>query len=102
MPESYSGDGLIAASLDRRDEDLVATISYARARESLFGEVETELARSEEQRLEALRQLGILLNSTTFKIMQKYAPIIDRYFAEGTLRGCILSKAKKILSTHLG
>ena len=45
VPESYSGDGLIAASFDVRDQDLVARISYARARESLFGETEVDLAR---------------------------------------------------------
>ncbi len=38
--ESYSGDGLIAASFDPRDQDLVVKIAYARAKESLFGEGE--------------------------------------------------------------
>jgi FkbM family methyltransferase len=42
--ESYSGDGLIAASFDPGDRDLSVTISRARARDSLFGEPEYEIA----------------------------------------------------------
>lgn len=41
--ESYSGDGLIAASFDPDHRDLVVPISHARAKESLFGEAEYEL-----------------------------------------------------------
>ena len=43
VEESFSGDGLIVASFDPRDTDLVASISYARARDSLFGELEPDL-----------------------------------------------------------
>lgn len=43
VEESFSGDGLIVVSFDRRDVDLVATISYARAKDSLFGELEPDL-----------------------------------------------------------
>jgi len=41
--ESFSGDGLIAASIDPRDRDLVVGISRCRYRDSLFGELEPEL-----------------------------------------------------------
>lgn len=42
--ESFSGDGLIVASFDPQDIDLEVAISYARARDSVFGELEPELA----------------------------------------------------------
>ena len=42
--ESYSGDGLIAATFDPSQRDLTVSISHARARESLYGEPEYELA----------------------------------------------------------
>ena len=42
--ESFSGDGLIAVSFDDRDRDLVVEVSRARQRDSLFGELEFELA----------------------------------------------------------
>ncbi|HYH58391.1 MAG TPA: FkbM family methyltransferase [Thermoleophilaceae bacterium] len=42
--ESFSGDGLIAASMDPRDRDLVVPVSRARYSESLFGPLEPELA----------------------------------------------------------
>ena len=42
--ESYSGDGLIAATFDASQHDLTVPISYARAKESLFGEPEYEIA----------------------------------------------------------
>jgi FkbM family methyltransferase len=41
--ESFSGDGLIAASFDVRDTDLRVPISYARARDTIFGELEWAL-----------------------------------------------------------
>ena len=41
--ESYSGDGLIAVSFDERDRDMSVAISHARAKESLFGELEFDL-----------------------------------------------------------
>lgn len=40
VSESYSGDGLIAASFNPKDSGWTETISYARAKESLFGEPE--------------------------------------------------------------
>jgi FkbM family methyltransferase len=45
VPESYSGDGLIAVSFDPADRDLPKIdVSYNRARNSLFGELENDLA----------------------------------------------------------
>jgi FkbM family methyltransferase len=42
--ESFSGDGLIAVSFDERDREFTVPISRARYRDSLFGEVESDLA----------------------------------------------------------
>lgn len=42
--ESCSGDGLIAVSFDSRDKDLHIPVTHLRYRESLYGEVEHELA----------------------------------------------------------
>ena len=42
--ESYSGDGLIGATFDAGQHDFTVPISHARAKESLFGEPEYELA----------------------------------------------------------
>jgi len=44
VSESCSGDGLIVASMDPRDADLRVEVTHVRARDSLFGEVERELA----------------------------------------------------------
>jgi FkbM family methyltransferase len=41
--ESYSGDGLIAATFDASQRDFTVAVSHARASESLFGEPEYEL-----------------------------------------------------------
>jgi FkbM family methyltransferase len=43
--ESFSGDGLIAVSFDDRDKDFDVGISHARQRQSLFGELEYDVAR---------------------------------------------------------
>ena len=45
--ESYSGDGLIAVSFDPADRDFEVAISRARQCESLFGELEPELANAQ-------------------------------------------------------
>ena len=42
--ESCSGDGLIVASMDPRDADLDVPVSHVRARDSLFGDADDELA----------------------------------------------------------
>src|ERR1700676_3155026 len=44
VAESCSGDGLIAASMDARDADLTADVTIVRARDTLFGELEWDLA----------------------------------------------------------
>lgn len=47
--ESFSGDGLIAVSFDPRDRDLSVEVSHARARDSLFGELEYDLQQAREE-----------------------------------------------------
>ncbi|MEA2647277.1 MAG: hypothetical protein QOE92_2360 [Chloroflexota bacterium] len=42
--ESFTGDGLVAVSFDPADRDLVVPLSRARQRESVFGELEPDLA----------------------------------------------------------
>jgi FkbM family methyltransferase len=44
VSESCSGDGLIACSFDAADRDVNAPVSHVRARNTLFGEVEYDLA----------------------------------------------------------
>ncbi|MEI9907415.1 MAG: hypothetical protein WDO06_05515 [Actinomycetota bacterium] len=44
VSESYSGDGLIVASFDPRDVGFQVPISYARSKDSLFGEWEVRYA----------------------------------------------------------
>ncbi len=65
VSESCSGDGLIAASMDRRDADLSADVTVVRARDTLFGELEWDLAKTQGLRrlhpkmvLEALRAMA--------------------------------------------
>ncbi len=50
VQESCSGDGLIVASTDPRDEDLHAPVTIARSRDSLFGELEWDLASARSMR----------------------------------------------------
>jgi hypothetical protein len=44
VSESCSGDGLVAVSMDARDTDLHADVSTVRARDTLYGELEWDLA----------------------------------------------------------
>ena len=60
VAESYSGDGLIAVSFDDRDEDFTVPISHARAKESIFGELEPEIA-AQIRRAEAAEDLAASL-----------------------------------------
>lgn len=53
VSESFSGDGLIAVSFDERDRDMTVEISRARSKDSLFGEVEFDLASSDAHRIRA-------------------------------------------------
>jgi hypothetical protein len=46
VAESFSGDGLVVASFDPRDRGRRVEVSYARARDSLFGEPEIGWARA--------------------------------------------------------
>jgi FkbM family methyltransferase len=47
VPESCSGDGLIVASMDPRDVGFVVPVSHVRARDSVFGELEYDLAKAQ-------------------------------------------------------
>lgn len=49
VAESFSGDGLIAVSFDARDNDFVVPVSHARSKDSLFGELEVDLAAARRQ-----------------------------------------------------
>lgn len=60
VPESFSGDGLIAVSFDPRDEDLVVPITFARSKDSLFDEVEYELALTRNTLADAQREVNNL------------------------------------------
>jgi FkbM family methyltransferase len=55
--ESFSGDGLIAAAFDQRDRDLQVEVSRARYSESLFGELEPDLAEAWRRERRATREL---------------------------------------------
>ena len=54
VAESFSGDGLIAASFDGRDEDLHVTVSHARPCHSLFGDPLVDLAQERQESRAAL------------------------------------------------
>lgn len=56
VSESFAGDGLIAVSFDPRDRDLVVEVSRARSKDSLFGELEYDLAESTTAHTAALHQ----------------------------------------------
>jgi FkbM family methyltransferase len=85
VAESFSGDGLIAASFDPRDRDLVAPISYARASESLFGDPLLALAESEDSRAklqeeldaahqridQAERELAAIRSTTSWRLRER-------------------------------
>jgi FkbM family methyltransferase len=57
VSESASGDGLIAVSFDPRDDDLHVPVSHVRARDSLFGELEHDLALAQASATTAREQL---------------------------------------------
>jgi FkbM family methyltransferase len=60
VAESYSGDGLIAASFDPRDAGLVVSLSSARAGASLFGDPLEDLAVEQAGRRDADARLQVL------------------------------------------
>lgn len=65
--ESFSGDGLIAVSFDERDKDFEVPVSYARSRDSLFGELEFDLAAANAER-DALRaEISAMMATKTWR-----------------------------------
>jgi FkbM family methyltransferase len=59
VPESFSGDGLIAVSFDPVDADFTVGISRARAKDSIYGDVEFDLAAEAAARGAAQRRLSV-------------------------------------------
>jgi FkbM family methyltransferase len=57
VTESFSGDGLIAVSFDDRDREFTVPVSFARSKDSLFGELEYDLADMLKRHDEALASL---------------------------------------------
>jgi FkbM family methyltransferase len=64
VSESCSGDGLIAVSFDPADDDLVVEVSHVRSKNSLFGELEYDLARARGWRGPARTYGGRALGAT--------------------------------------
>jgi len=60
VTESCSGDGLIAASLDPRDAGFTVPVSHVRAKDSVFGELEYDLAKARTWTGQARRVGGAL------------------------------------------
>jgi FkbM family methyltransferase len=78
VAESFSGNGLIAASFDRRDVQLRVPISHARASESLFGDPVAELSQADanrhlvSERLDtALAELAEIEATVTWRLHQR-------------------------------
>lgn len=65
VSESCSGDGLIAVSMDPRDRDLTVEVSYVRARDSLFGELEYDLAAERRWQTRARRRVNRTLDAVS-------------------------------------
>jgi len=74
--ESYSGDGLVAVSFDERDRDLTVEVSHARARDSLFGELEPDLAAAREDARVARAELDALRRSTSWRVTAPLRAIV--------------------------
>ena len=85
VSESFSGDGLIAVSFDERDSDLIADISYCRAKDSLFGDPQYEIVAQskiigEQQEVIKNRKLEIesIYRSRSWKISRKLSRLAYR------------------------
>jgi FkbM family methyltransferase len=77
VAESFSGDGLIAASFDDRDRDLVVAVSQARARESLFGDPLEDLARERSASAAALRSIRAEAETAAVEASRASADLAD-------------------------
>ena len=98
--ESFSGDGLIAASFNPRDRDASIDVSVARAGESLFGELEydldralAEVAASEAARGRAERELEALRARVVKLEEQAQAESLLRAEAESSLHSVVHSRS---------
>jgi FkbM family methyltransferase len=81
VSESFSGDGLIVASFNGRDRDFTVDVSHARAKQSLFGELEQEvgqylaLHREEYQIISNLRQDVEGLHEESAQLRERLADV---------------------------
>lgn len=94
VPESYSGDGLVAASFDRRDKGFHVEVSHARAKDSLFGELEHALAASwhKEAQLRAeldssKQELAAMRNTRTWRWSMPWRAAFGRIRSMGKSDG---------------
>lgn len=60
VSESASGDGLIAVSFDSRDADLHVPLSYTRAQDTMFGDLEHQLADERQRRIAVEARLAVV------------------------------------------
>jgi FkbM family methyltransferase len=94
VAESFSGDGLIAASFDARDSKLRVPISYARAGESLFGDPLTDLAHTAEAARVTAVELDIIKNELAgakLQLFDAHAQLADLRNALEMSRGDAVS-----------
>jgi hypothetical protein len=66
--ESFSGDGLIAVSFDERDRGMDVPLSRARAKESLFGELEYDLQHALDEAGAARAELEAVKGSRWWRV----------------------------------
>ncbi|MDQ6920438.1 MAG: FkbM family methyltransferase [Candidatus Dormibacteraeota bacterium] len=88
VAESYSGDGLICASFDPRDKDLVVPISRARSREGIFGDPLADLARCQD----LLADTGQQLAQTSLLLEEESR---RRAASEASLAGAVRRRVRK-------
>lgn len=74
--ESFSGDGLIAASFDERDRDMEVEVSRARHCDSLFGELEYDLDRAWQSERRVTQQLA----DTETRLAARWGIRLSRWF----------------------
>jgi FkbM family methyltransferase len=60
VSESCSGDGLIVVSTDPRDTDLQASVSVVRSRDTLFGELEWDLAKARDRKIPLAQRISTM------------------------------------------
>ncbi|MEY3511814.1 MAG: hypothetical protein RL486_479 [Actinomycetota bacterium] len=79
VSESYSGDGLIVASFDPRDKDMVLQLSHNRSQDSLFGEWEPRAESYRLQLHEAKEKLEQLESLLPLRIRRKFLNVWNAF-----------------------